>query len=39
VFCCFHSTLIKISSVVASSKDTYELKFYNIAGAGDEEEE
>ncbi|KIJ45645.1 hypothetical protein M422DRAFT_227339 [Sphaerobolus stellatus SS14] len=25
--------------VVASSKDNYELKFYNIAGAGDEEEE
>ncbi|KAF8584493.1 ribosomal protein L22e [Ramaria rubella] len=25
--------------VVASSKDNYELKFYNIAGTGDEEEE
>ncbi|EPQ60687.1 ribosomal protein L22e [Gloeophyllum trabeum ATCC 11539] len=25
--------------VVASSKDHYQLKFYNIAGAGDEEEE
>lgn len=25
--------------VVASSKDNYELKFYNIAGAGDEDEE
>ncbi|KAF8203680.1 ribosomal protein L22e [Pholiota molesta] len=25
--------------VVASSKDSYQLRFYNIAGAGDEEEE
>ncbi|KAJ3571582.1 hypothetical protein NP233_g3654 [Leucocoprinus birnbaumii] len=25
--------------VVASSKDNYQLRFYNIAGAGDEEEE
>lgn len=26
-------------SVVASSKDNYELKFYNVAGVGEEEEE
>jgi len=25
--------------VVASSKDNYQLRFYNIAGAGEEEEE
>jgi len=25
--------------VVASSKDIYQLRFYNIAGAGEEEEE
>lgn len=27
------------SSVVASSKDNYALKFYNIAGTGDDEDD
>ena len=33
------SPLIAIPSVVASSKDNYALKFYNIAGAGEDEDD